>query len=91
MQMSLDMCNSVRRGAPSTFIVGDMPFGSYEISDSEAVKNAVLMIKDGKTDSIKLEGGKKEYLQGLNNFRSWNNSFWSHWPYTPKCKFFWRL
>ena len=59
MQMSLDMCNSVRRGAPSTFLVGDMPFGSYEISDSEAVKNAVLMIKDGKTDSIKLEGGKR--------------------------------
>ena len=59
MQMSLDMCNSVRRGAPSTFIVGDMPFGSYEISDSEAVKNAVLMIKDGKTDAIKLEGGKR--------------------------------
>lgn len=59
MQMSLDMCNSVRRGAPSTFIVGDMPFGSYEISDSEAVKNAVLMIKNGKTDAIKLEGGKR--------------------------------
>jgi 3-methyl-2-oxobutanoate hydroxymethyltransferase len=59
MDMSLDMCKSVRRGAPSTFLVGDMPFGSYEISDKQAVKNAISFVKNGNVDSIKLEGGER--------------------------------
>lgn len=59
MEMSINMCKAVRKGAPKTFLVGDMPFGSYEVSDNEAVKNAVSFIKNGRVDSIKLEGGKR--------------------------------
>jgi len=59
MEMSIDMCKAVRKGAPKTFLVGDMPFGSYEVSDNHAVKNAVSFIKHGRVDSIKLEGGKR--------------------------------
>lgn len=48
---------AVRRGAPNTHIVADMPFGTYEVSDELAVTNAVRLIRDGRADSVKLEGG----------------------------------
>lgn len=50
-------CQAVRRGAPNTFIVGDMPFGSYHTTDGEAVANAVRFLKEANCDAIKLEGG----------------------------------
>ena len=50
-------CQAVRRGAPNTWIVGDMPFGSYQASDVQAVENAVRFIKESDVDCIKLEGG----------------------------------
>ena len=48
---------AVRRGAPNTFCIGDMPFGSYQISDEEAVRNACRFLKEADMDAIKLEGG----------------------------------
>lgn len=50
-------CKAVRRGAPNVFVVGDMPFGSYHVSDSDAVANAVRFVKEANVDAIKLEGG----------------------------------
>lgn len=47
----------VVRGAPDTFIVGDMPFGSYNVSVEDAVRNANRIFKEGAPDCIKLEGG----------------------------------
>jgi 3-methyl-2-oxobutanoate hydroxymethyltransferase len=47
---------AVRRGAPNTFIVGDMPYMSYQISDEEAVRNAGRFTKEALCDCIKLEG-----------------------------------
>lgn len=52
-------CQAVRRGAPNTFVVGDMPFGSYQISPEEAVKNAVRFLKESNVDAVKLEGGRR--------------------------------
>lgn len=57
MEDCISHCKAVRRGAPNTFIVGDMPFGSYQTSDEEAVKNACRFLKEADVDSIKLEGG----------------------------------
>ena len=48
---------AVRRGAPNTFIVGDMPYMSYQASDEIAVANAGRFIKEAGADCIKLEGG----------------------------------
>ena len=54
----LTMTSSVRRGAASTFVVGDMPLGTYEISDELAISNAIKFIKAG-ADAVKLEGGAR--------------------------------
>ena len=37
--------DAVRRGAPNTFVIGDMPFMSYQLSDQEAVANARRFLK----------------------------------------------
>lgn len=58
MDMCIEHCQAVRRGAPNTFVVGDMPFGSYQTSDEEAARNAIRFLKEGGVDAIKLEGGK---------------------------------
>jgi 3-methyl-2-oxobutanoate hydroxymethyltransferase len=49
-------CQAVRRGAPKTFIIGDMPYMSYQISDEQAVANAGRFIKEADCDAVKLEG-----------------------------------
>ena len=59
MDEMIIMANSVRKGAPDTFIIGDMPQGSYEISDETAIYNALRFIKEAGCDAIKLEGGKR--------------------------------
>lgn len=59
MEDCLSHCRAVRRGAPETWIVGDMPFGSYQINDDEAVRNAVRFLKEADVDCIKLEGGTR--------------------------------
>jgi len=48
---------AVVKGAPQTFIVGDMPFGSYNESKEQAIHNATRMIKETLCDCVKLEGG----------------------------------
>jgi 3-methyl-2-oxobutanoate hydroxymethyltransferase len=48
---------AVRRGAPNTLVVGDMPFMSYQVSPEQALASAGRMVKEGGADCIKLEGG----------------------------------
>lgn len=50
---------TVRRGAPTTFIIGDMPFGSYNISVEQGIESANRMFMEIGCDAIKLEGGKR--------------------------------
>ncbi|MCI9608685.1 MAG: 3-methyl-2-oxobutanoate hydroxymethyltransferase [Oscillibacter sp.] len=58
MDTCIEHCQAVRRGAPNTFVVGDMPFGSYQVSDEDAAANAIRFLKEGGVDAIKLEGGR---------------------------------
>jgi 3-methyl-2-oxobutanoate hydroxymethyltransferase len=48
---------AVRRGAPNTLVVGDMPFMSYQVSPEQALANAGRVIKEGGADCVKMEGG----------------------------------
>jgi len=59
MEQCIVHCDAVRRGAPNTFVVGDMPFMSYQISDEDAVYNAGQFLKKADVDAIKLEGGTR--------------------------------
>jgi 3-methyl-2-oxobutanoate hydroxymethyltransferase len=59
MDQCIVHCQAVRRGAPNTFVMGDMPFMSYQKSDEEAVVNAGRFLKEATVDAIKLEGGKR--------------------------------
>ena len=59
MEDCLIHCKAVRRGAPNTFCIGDMPFLSYQVSDEEAVHNAGLFLKEARMDAVKLEGGRR--------------------------------
>lgn len=56
MDEMIVLASAVRRGAPNKFIVGDMPKGSYEASDYDAVTNAMRFVKEAGCDAIKLEG-----------------------------------
>lgn len=57
MEQCIRHAEAVRRGAPDTFIVGDMPFMSYQISCESAVENAGRFLKEAGVDAVKLEGG----------------------------------
>ncbi len=56
MDEMISHAQAVRRGAPNTFCVGDMPFMSYQISNEDAIRNAGRFIKEADMDCVKLEG-----------------------------------
>lgn len=49
---------AVSRAKPSALVVADMPFMSFQVSPSDALRNAGRMIKEGGADAVKIEGGK---------------------------------
>ena len=54
----LVLMRAVRRGLDNgPLLIGDLPFGSYEISDLQAVESALRLIKEAGCDAVKLEGG----------------------------------
>jgi len=63
------LAKAARRGAPNTFIVGDMPQASYEISNELAITNAMRFVKEAGCDAIKLEGGVRvaERIKAISN------------------------
>ena len=59
LEESLMLTAAVCRGAHRPMVIGDMPFMSYQISESEAVRNAGRYLKECGADGVKLEGGRK--------------------------------
>ncbi|HIC88317.1 MAG TPA: 3-methyl-2-oxobutanoate hydroxymethyltransferase [Anaerolineae bacterium] len=59
MDVMIHHAQAVARGAKTPFLIGDMPFGAYEVTPEEAVRNAVRFLKEGGMDAVKLEGGRE--------------------------------
>ena len=57
MEDMLHHCKAVSRGAKNSFLVGDMPFMSYQVSVEEGVRNAGRFLQESGMDAVKLEGG----------------------------------
>lgn len=51
------LARAARRGLHTPLLIGDLPFGSYEISDEQAIATAMRMVKEAGCDVVKLEGG----------------------------------
>jgi len=55
----LVLARAARRGLTTPLLIGDLPFGSYEVSDEQAITTAVRMVKEAGCDAVKLEGGSE--------------------------------
>ena len=67
MDLMIPHAAAVKRAAPNSFVLGDMPFMSYQASNERAVLNAGRFIQEGGVDGVKLEGGEEmaERIQAI--------------------------
>lgn len=66
LETQIEMTRAVKRGAPNTFVVGDMPYGTTNTANiHEAVKNAVTLTKETGCDAIKFEGFDPELVKAM--------------------------
>mmetsp|Transcript_12151 Transcript_12151/g.20303 ORF Transcript_12151/g.20303 Transcript_12151/m.20303 type:complete len:269 (+) Transcript_12151:366-1172(+) len=84
MEDMLHHTKAVRRGAPSRFIVGDMPFGSYEGGTQVALKNALRFVKEAGADAVKIEGGNQNRLDSVRTLVQSGISVMGHVGLTPQ-------
>jgi 3-methyl-2-oxobutanoate hydroxymethyltransferase len=56
MEEMIVFTRAVTRGNRSAFVIADMPFGSYQVSEEVAVRNAIRLVKEGGAEAVKLEG-----------------------------------
>ena len=56
MEEMLILTRAVTRGARRPLVIADMPFGSFQVSDEDAVSNAIRFVKEAGADAVKLEG-----------------------------------
>ncbi len=59
MDLMMPHVKAVRLGAPDVYLVGDMPYMSYQVSKSEAIRNGGRFMAEGACDAVKLEGGRE--------------------------------
>ncbi|MBC7784811.1 MAG: 3-methyl-2-oxobutanoate hydroxymethyltransferase [Burkholderiales bacterium] len=57
LDLIMQLTAAVKRGAPRTLVMGDMPFGSYQASDAQGIENVCRMLKETNCDCVKLEAG----------------------------------
>lgn len=84
MEEMIIHAKAVRRGAPNTFIVGDMPFMSYQVSDEKAIENACRFIKEAGCDCIKLEGADSLILDRIRSISGVGILVMGHLGLTPQ-------
>lgn len=77
-------CQAVRRGAPNTFIIGDMPYMSYHKSNEQAIESAGRLVKESLVDAIKLEGGGPMILERIKSIQQAGILVMGHIGLTPQ-------
>lgn len=83
MEDMLHHCKAVARGAQYALLIGDMPFMSYQVSVSEAVRNAGRFLQEAGMDAVKLEGGR-ERLETIRAIRDAGIPVMGHLGLTPQ-------
>eukprot|EP01097_Dermamoeba_algensis_P006712 TRINITY_DN4185_c0_g1_i1.p1 TRINITY_DN4185_c0_g1~~TRINITY_DN4185_c0_g1_i1.p1 ORF type:complete len:351 (-),score=56.74 TRINITY_DN4185_c0_g1_i1:10-1062(-) len=61
----LHHCKAVARGANRPFLVGDLPFGTYEVDEADGVRAAIRLMKEGNMQMVKLEGHFPEVVRKM--------------------------
>ena len=59
LEESLHHCAAVKRGAPDAFVIGDMPFMTYQVSPEQALLHAARYLQEAKCDAVKIEGDRE--------------------------------
>ncbi len=59
IDLMMPSVKAVRLGAPEVYLVGDMPYMSYQVSKEEAIRNGGRFMAEGGCDAVKLEGGRE--------------------------------
>ncbi|MCX5824506.1 MAG: 3-methyl-2-oxobutanoate hydroxymethyltransferase [Deltaproteobacteria bacterium] len=58
MEEMIHHCKAVMRAVKYALVIGDLPFGSYETGQSDAIRSACRLVKEGGVDAVELEGGR---------------------------------
>jgi 3-methyl-2-oxobutanoate hydroxymethyltransferase len=82
MEEALTFTGAVARGAADAMVVGDLPFGSYQASAAEAVRNAARLVKAG-ANAVKLEGGRRS-AKAVGRMTQAGIPVMGHLGYTPQ-------
>ena len=77
-------CRAVKRGVTRSFIVGDLPFGSYEAGASQALCSATRLVKEAGVDAVKLEGGGVSSVRAVRSIVEAGIAVTGHLGLTPQ-------
>lgn len=80
----LVLARAVRRGVRSAFVVCDLPFGSTEVSDEQAIATAVRFVREAGADAVKLEGGGEARLSRIRAIAAAGIAVVAHVGLTPQ-------
>ncbi len=83
MEEMLHHCRAAARGRQNAVLIGDMPFMSYQISPTEALRNAGRFIKEAGVDGVKLEGGR-EVIETIRSIVNGGIPVMGHLGLTPQ-------
>ncbi len=75
---------AVRRGAPQSFVIADLPYMSYHLGRDDTKANAAALIIEGGADAVKLEGGSGERLEAISAILECEIPVCAHIGLTPQ-------
>lgn len=83
LEDSIRHTQAVAKGAKSAMVIGDMPFGTFQVSKEEAIRNAIKLVQVGNAEAIKLEGGS-EFIGAITGILDAGIPVMGHLGLTPQ-------